>query len=126
MAYLLRIFENDLRTAIEGIMQIRNLFAHDLEAAFDSPDKDMVTAVGKLNLHEGRTHIPSAVDLTDTTDPILKHTSNHGRFIVNLQIALNLLSRDNFIKEKAMAYVRALSSYQHHGTPKPDPDEYLA
>src|SRR5262245_11368858 len=52
LLYLLGAFDEETRSAMRGIAGVRNFFAHNLDASFDSTDKKFITAITRLKLHE--------------------------------------------------------------------------
>jgi hypothetical protein len=94
LAYQLYAIEKPTRKACEGIAEIRNFFAHNLVASFDSTDKAMTTALTKLTLHDGRTHYPFHQAERDSEYPIEPVRNQRERFIVNLKLVLVMLMRD--------------------------------
>lgn len=94
LAYQLYAIDKPTRNASYGISEIRNLFAHNLSASFDSTDKKLLGLLGKLALHEGRTHYPFHQAERDSEYEIPPTRTNVDKFIVNLQIAVLLLMRD--------------------------------
>ena len=111
MAYALRIIENDLRTVIEGIMEIRNRFAHDLEASLFKQDEALGKSVAKLTLHNGRKFYPSLTDAGDTKLPVEEIRDDHMRLFVNVKLCLFFLLRDDHVAGTATAMVKALRDF---------------
>lgn len=102
LLYLLYAFDKDVRNALYGICTIRNLFAHNLEMKFDSDNEKMKEALGKLKLHEGRTHYPHHL-LEGENDQVVIETIGDNRtlFMVNLKCCLAYLMRDRVSHEPA-------------------------
>jgi hypothetical protein len=95
LAYLLYAIDEPLHVALEGIAQIRNVFAHQLAiSSFDDPDEQLAEGFEMLKLHQGRAHYPSSFWIGDTTEPLGPVSTRREVFIVNLRIALLLLQRD--------------------------------
>lgn len=95
LLYLLHAFEKQTYKALKGISQIRNFFAHHLDASFTSSDEKFVEAMKALTLHEGKSHYPDPHSDKDTSLKIedVGH-DNQIRFLVNLKISLLELMRD--------------------------------
>jgi hypothetical protein len=94
LAYQLYIFEKPMRNAMHGIIEIRNLFAHQLDMTFSDKSEKFTRTVAKLVLHEGRTHYPTSVREWESADKLEPTDSVRGRFLVNLQICLLHLMND--------------------------------
>ena len=97
MLYMLKAFEKPERNAMYGIADVRNFFAHNLDASFDSDKKTMVDGLGKMTLHEGRTHYPHHLFKRDNKED--KHRlepikNDRDKFIVNLKLCLIALMQD--------------------------------
>ena len=97
--YMLNAFEKPTRNTLYGIAEVRNFFAHNLDASFDSKKEKMVEAMKKLVLHENRTHYPHHLFRHDTKHPLEPIRSNRDRFIVNLQLCLIALMQDRVSHE---------------------------
>ena len=69
LLYMLEAYDRRVWKAMDGIIAIRNFFAHHLDASFDSTAGEFVTAMNKLNLHEGRTYYPLARAPARTNSP---------------------------------------------------------
>jgi hypothetical protein len=94
LAYLLYAIDKPTRAAAEGISEIRNFFAHNLDASFNSEHNDMLDALGQLTLHDGRTHYPFHQGEYDTEHKIPAISNNVDKFVINLQLVLLFLMRD--------------------------------
>jgi hypothetical protein len=94
LLYMLRAFEKQTRNALYGISEVRNFFAHNLNASFDSKEKKMIDAMGKLVLHENRTHYPHHLFRRDSADLLPRIENNCDKFLVNLQLCLLVLMQD--------------------------------
>lgn len=92
--YLLGAFDSSVRTALDALIQVRNLFAHNLNVTFASTDEKMVKAIAALSLHEGKTHFPHHLYATETGEAIGPVETPRDRFIVNLKFCLIMLMRD--------------------------------
>lgn len=92
--YMLGAFDKPVRNALYGLSEIRNFFAHNLDASFDSKAKAMLEATRKLTLHKGRRYFPHHIYGENTKTKIEPVTNNRELFIVNLQLGLNALMRD--------------------------------
>jgi hypothetical protein len=99
LLYLLRAFDSNTLKTLKGIAGVRNFFAHHLDASFDSLNKDFVNSIGKLVLHEGRTHYPHHLFGPDSQTPIEPVSSRRDLFILNLKLALIMLMRDRVSHE---------------------------
>lgn len=92
LAYRLYIFDKPMRQTMHGIVEIRNQMAHLLETSFNSLDKGLTAAFGKLRAHEGLTHFPLPGDpLTFLLDP---HGTRRELFFLSLKLALFALMSD--------------------------------
>jgi hypothetical protein len=94
LAYQLYMFEKPVRNTLCGIADIRNLFAHNLNMSFESKTDRMTSAMGKLTLHQGRSHYPDPLLQGDSKYPIERGKGRRHVFIVNLQFCLIHLMRD--------------------------------
>jgi hypothetical protein len=92
--YLLYGIDQDTRIALKAITTIRNLFAHEVAASFNSEDKKFVKAIDQLNLHEGKTHYPHHLGGGDGPHKIETIHNQRDRFTVNLKLGLIALMRD--------------------------------
>jgi hypothetical protein len=81
LAYLLYMFEKPMRNALYGLSEIRNIFAHNLVPKLNAPDSRLKEALGKLKLHEGKTHYPNPITLTDSEYPIQTPTNERGLYL---------------------------------------------
>lgn len=86
--YMLYAFERDVRNAMYGVCDIRNFFAHNLGASFDSDHKTVVGAFKNLTLHEGKKHYPHHIHGEKSDVEIEEITSRKTLFIVNLKLCL--------------------------------------
>ena len=89
LAFQLYMINSQMRKAMEGINEIRNEFAHQLDTSFDAETASMTRALKKLTLHEGKTRYPN------TEQDIELVVTNEDRFRINLQLALLWLFDDN-------------------------------
>lgn len=94
LLYMLSAFEKPERDALYGLSRVRNFFAHNLDASFNSQKKEMVEPMKLLTLHKGRKVYPHPIYEGDTDVPIEAITNNRDRFLVNLQFCLIALMRD--------------------------------
>lgn len=97
--YMLKAFEKPTWDTLNGIAEVRNFFAHNLDASFDSKHENMVNALKRLVLNENRTHYPHHLFRRDTKHPLEPIRSNRDRFIVNLQLCLIALMQDRVSHE---------------------------
>src|SRR5262249_1531034 len=58
LLYLLGAFDDGTRKALKGLAGVRNFFAHNTDASFDSLNEDFVDAMKRLVLHEGKSYYP--------------------------------------------------------------------
>jgi hypothetical protein len=94
IAYLLYMFEKPARLAMEGIAEIRNYFAHNLVAQFDSTDRKFLESAKKLKLHEDRAYYPDPFTKQDSTIAIEAVSNHRDAFLVNLRVCLIELLMD--------------------------------
>jgi hypothetical protein len=95
LLYLLNGLEKPTRNAIYGLSEVRNFFAHNLDASFESKKDKMVQAIEKLTLHEGLSHYPDHLAANRKTKTALeKIKNNRDRFLVNLRLCLIALMQD--------------------------------
>lgn len=93
LAYQLYMFEKPVRNALWGIAEIRNKFAHNLSMSFK--DESLKDSLGKLVLHQGRTHYPHPFDHgKDSEHPLEPGKGSRHIFILNLKLCLIELLRD--------------------------------
>lgn len=97
--YLLYAFDQQTREALKGLVNVRNFFAHNLDASFDSLDKKFLKAIGRLILHEGRTHYPHHLYGPDSKHAIEPIINKRTQFVVNLKLGLIVLMRDRLSHE---------------------------
>lgn len=76
LLYMLHAYDKKTWKAISGLIEVRNFFAHDLIASFDSTDNKFVAGMNKLELHEQRKFYPNHKDWSDTTTCLPKFTNN--------------------------------------------------
>jgi hypothetical protein len=95
IGYLLHMFEKPTRETLYGISEIRNFFAHNLVANFQSTDTRLSNAVNKLTLHQGRSHYPHPFKGQDSDIEIEKVNGQRDSFIVNLKLCLIELLADS-------------------------------
>ena len=99
MLFMLYAFEKPVRDTLYGVAEIRNFFAHNLDASFDSKDKHLTDAMDKLCLHEGRKVYPHHIYDGDTKLPIEDISTTRDKFLVNLKLCLIMLMRDRMSHE---------------------------
>jgi DNA-binding MltR family transcriptional regulator len=92
--YLLYGIDGKMRFALKGISGVRNFFAHNLEATFNSTDQQFLSSMGALTLHTDKTHYPNPFTETDSEYPIDPINNKRDQFVVNLQLGLIALMRD--------------------------------
>jgi hypothetical protein len=96
---LLGAIDEKTRTALKGIAGVRNFFAHNLSASFDSLDDDFDKSMKRLVLHENRTHYPHHLFGPDSKIVLEPINSRRDQFIVNLKLGLIALMRDRISHE---------------------------
>ena len=95
MLYLLYSFEKPVRNAMYGITDIRNSFAHNITASFNSTRPKFIEAIENLKLHQGMTHFPHHIDAgRRTRERIEQIKTPRDRFLVNLRLCLLALMQD--------------------------------
>jgi DNA-binding MltR family transcriptional regulator len=92
--YLLHGIDNQIREALKGLAGVRNFFAHNLDASFDSVDKKFLKAMSRLRLHKNRTHYPHHLYGGDGPHLIEPIKNRQTQFVVNLKLGLIMLMRD--------------------------------
>jgi len=99
LLYMLGGFDKPTRKALHGLCEIRNFFAHRLDASFSTRSKKMVQAIKNLTLHRGKTYYPHAIYDEDSDVKIEDTETNRDRFIVNLKLCLIASMRDRVTHE---------------------------
>jgi hypothetical protein len=95
LLYLLHAFDKRTYKALRSISEIRNFFAHHLDASFDCEDETFLEAMKHLTLHEGRSHYPDPHSDKDTSIEIEEvGESRQLKFLVNLKLGLLELMND--------------------------------
>ena len=95
LLYLLYGLEKPARNAMYGLTEVRNFFAHNLDASFDSKKERMVQAIEKLTLHVGLSHYPDHLTAKRRTKTAIESIKdNRDRFLVNLRLCLIALMQD--------------------------------
>ena len=94
IAYMLNILEKDVHKTLSGIVELRNLFAHQLNMTLDSKDKKMKAALAKLTLHEGKTEYPHPVRPESSNIEIEPILSAVDTLIINMKFCLIALNGD--------------------------------
>ena len=94
LLFMLHAYDKKTQKAIDGLIKVRNFFAHDLVPSFDSLNSKFVAGMNTLTLHEQRRFYPDHKDWSDTTVPLEKIKTNRDNFIVNLQLSLLALMHD--------------------------------
>jgi hypothetical protein len=92
LGYVLQMYGKDEHAALMGISEIRNLFAHRLDMSFAA--ECVQEPIGKLKLHTRRSHYPAPLWDGDTEIEIEPPKDDIAVFLVNLRIALALVTRD--------------------------------
>jgi hypothetical protein len=60
MLYMLQAIDRTTRNGLQGLAEVRNYFAHNIDATFDSQNQKMVEAMAKLKMHDGLTHFATS------------------------------------------------------------------
>ncbi len=94
LLYMLGAFDKPVRNALYGLSEIRNFFAHNLDASFDSQTKELLDPIQKLILHEDRKYYPHRIYDENSKAKIEEVENNRAIFIVNLKFCLIALMRD--------------------------------
>jgi len=94
LAFQMYVVDKEVRNAMYGLSEVRNLFAHNLDASFDSKSVKMIEALAKLTLHDGKTVYPSPFTGKDSLYKIETITDSRAKFLVNLKMALIFLMKD--------------------------------
>ncbi|HET9715749.1 MAG TPA: hypothetical protein VFP60_06135 [Pseudolabrys sp.] len=95
LLYMLYGIDDATRKGLYGIAEVRNFFAHNLDASFDSTKPKFVDGMSKLTMHEGRTKYPHHLKKgADSEHPIESIRNVRDRFVVNLKIGLIALMSD--------------------------------
>ncbi|WP_269585179.1 hypothetical protein [Roseibium sp. Sym1] len=94
LLFALGAIDDNSRQALKGLAGVRNFFAHNLSASFNSPNKDLKQSIRRLTLQDDREFYPHHLWGPDTDHPIEEINSEKDKFVVNLKIALILLMRD--------------------------------
>ena len=94
LAYQLYVFERHVRNSFYGISEIRNFFAHHLDASFDTEDKKLTEALAKLTLHQDRRFYPHPGTRTVSQFEIEAVVADRDLFLVNLKVGLIFLMAD--------------------------------
>ncbi|MHB8270999.1 hypothetical protein [Bradyrhizobium sp.] len=122
LAYLLNMFEKPTFLAMQGLADIRNLFAHRLSMTFADQDQKFKDALAKLTLHKGRTKYPNPFTERDSEYDLEPTDTVKGIFIVNLKLALTELMAD---MHKHLPHsnvsVPISSTMPNKAEPSPDP-----
>ena len=92
LGYVLQMYGKDEHSALTGISEIRNLFAHRLDISFGA--ECVKEPMAKLKLHTQRSHYPEPHWDSDSEIEIEPPENDIGVFRINLRIALALLTRD--------------------------------
>lgn len=92
--FLLHAFDKPVRDALYGLTQIRNFFAHNIDASFDSSAKKMIDAKKLLTLHVNAERYPHHLFSKNSAFEIEPVRTERDKFIVNLKLCLIALMRD--------------------------------
>ena len=99
LLHLLGAFDEKTRSALQGLVRIRNYFAHHIDASFASSNEYLTKSLKRLTLHENRTHYPHHLFGPDTDLAIESVRTSQERFILNLKLGLLILMRDRISHE---------------------------
>jgi len=95
LGYLLNMYEANEQSALVGIAEIRNLFAHRLTiSSFDGVDEKIATSFTRLKLHEKYKSFPSPFWDGNIEYVIPECKTRREVFTTNVQVLLFLLMRD--------------------------------
>ena len=94
LLYMLGAYDKPTRNVLEGISDIRNVFAHKLDASFNSKSEKLRNSIQKLTLHENRKFYPHRIYDENSKLEIEPIKNNHDIFVVNLKLCLIALMRD--------------------------------
>jgi DNA-binding MltR family transcriptional regulator len=101
LLYLLHAFERPVYQALKAIAGVRNFFAHELDASFQSQDPRLLAHMDNLSLHKSRSHYPHHLfSWKDTEAPIEQINNNRDQFIANLKLGLLALMQDRVSHHK--------------------------
>jgi hypothetical protein len=95
LAYLLYVIDDVSLKTMHGLAAVRNFFAHNLTASFESTNSRLAEGLRGLRMHEGRTHYPSPFSGTDSEYELEDTSSRRGLWMVNLKLALGHLMADS-------------------------------
>jgi hypothetical protein len=73
----LHAFDDCVRKALKGVAGVRNFFAHNLGASFDSTDKEYDKAFGRL-VHQDLTYYPHPF-LTGDSDQVIEKITDRPK-----------------------------------------------
>ena len=95
VGYLLYMYERDEYSALRGIGEVRNLFAHRLLVSdFDDKDEKLAAAFERFKLHGTYKKLPLPFSKGDSEYDVPPTTKRRDIFITNIQILLVILMRD--------------------------------
>jgi hypothetical protein len=95
LGYLLHMYEKSVRSALIGVSEIRNVFAHQLQIdSLDQPVKRLTEGLNKLQLHTEYKWYPSPLWAGNSTYRVGRPSKCRTKFITNMKIILLLLMRD--------------------------------
>lgn len=98
LGYLLLMYETDTHSALIGIAEIRNAFAHQLTiSSFDSDTKKIIDAFSRLKLHSKYKKYPAPFWGGDSDYLVEECKSKQDIFRINIKILLFLLMRDHYV-----------------------------
>jgi hypothetical protein len=100
LGYLLHMYEKPERTALIGIAEIRNVFAHKLTIpSFETKDNGLDRGLEKLTLHLRYAKYPAPFWQGDSEYDVEKPTNKRETLITNIKILLVLLMRDMYLHQ---------------------------
>jgi hypothetical protein len=95
LLYLLHAIDKPTFKALRGIAGVRNFFAHNLTASFESTDERFLEGMCNLTLHEGRSRYPHHLySWRESEQPIEPIKDKRDQFVVNLKLGLIALMQD--------------------------------
>ena len=95
LLYLLHALEKPTYQALKAVAGVRNFFAHELDASFQSEDPKFLDHMRYLTLQTSRTLYPHPRHpWEDTEVPLEPISNNRDQFVVNLKLGLLALMQD--------------------------------
>jgi hypothetical protein len=98
LGYLLHMYESPAQSAMHGLAQIRNVFAHQLAvSSFKADLKPLNEGFDRLKLHTRYKKYPAPFWDGDTDNPVGECKDRREVFITNIKLLLFLLMRDLYV-----------------------------